>query len=599
MNWKLIFGLSQFGLSLLGLAMGIWPHRVSAQDVSPQEVAREVQFYPVPYQPLPPGTLRRNVSDVQVGVVVRDAKGGTVGGLRQQDFELYDNGKRQEITQFIVELATSVGLSTQPQGTPAKAAAPTAPAAVAPRLVALFFDDRSLSSSDLHDAQVAAEKFVRNGLRTGDEVGVFTASGTVTQGYTADTGKLVAAIQAVRPEPLGSPPGPCSNPPPTQYAMGPDAAYQIERGDIQVAQLYTCEVHGGPPRAAFGRRSSGESAPDEPGDSEAEAEMVLGEAELKGRYILASLESVVAQLASRPGQRIVVLISSGFFTASLEDEREEVAESALRVGVVISALDAKGLAPSAMDLSEPNPGTNPGTLPSPGMESDLLTDQGQEKNGVMEAMARDTGGTFFHNDNDLAAGLREVAALPEVSYRLAFSPMDLKDNGRFHHLEVKVKEPASYSVQTRQGYFAPGGAVAKAQASREQFDQEVLATGEIGQLPVALTATGARLDSGTTAALLSVRLSPKALLFGKVDGRYFDRLNMAVGLFGPGNKYVAGKMALTEMNLTKATLAYLDRTEINAKLVVQAPTGDYRMRIVVEDIRSGKVFANSRSIRIP
>lgn len=589
-------------LLFLWAVLGIWPIHVSAQSISQQELAREVQFYPEPYQPLPPGTIRRNVSDVEVGAVVRDAKGRTVGDLRQEDFQLYDNGKLQVITQFLIERATSGGVSTGPltSGAPVKTA-PTASAAVTPRFVALFFDDRSSSFSDLRDAQVAAEKFVRNDLHIGDEVGVFTASGTEMQDYTADTGKLVAAIQAVRPEPLGSPPGPCQVPPPTQYAMGPQAAYLIGMGDVQVAQLYSCEAHGGaaPRRRPGAGRRAGTSAAIEPGDSEAEAQTVLGQAELSARYVLDSLESVITQLTARPGQRIVVLISSGFFTMSLEREREEVAESALRAGVVISALDAKGLAAEAMDLSEPNPGTNPGTPPPPGLESDLLSDQWQAKNGVMEAMARDTGGIFFHNNNDLAAGLREVAAVPEVSYRLAFSPANLRDNGRFHHLEVKVKAPEWHSVQARQGYFAPGEAQGKAQASLDQFNREVQGTDEISALAVALTTAGARLASGTTAALVSVRVSPNALSFAKVQGRYFDRLTMAAGLFGPGGKYVAGKMALTEMNLKKATLAYLDRTEINAKLVVQAPSGDYRLRIVVEDIRSGKVFANSRAIHIP
>jgi VWFA-related protein len=586
------------------LVLGVWPVRVCAQNVSAQELEREVQFYAVPYQPLPPGTIYRNVSAVEVDVVVRDAKGRAVDGLELHDFELYDNGKQQAITQFLVERATSVGAPTQGQAAgsaPAKAGVAAA-ASAAPRSIALFFDDRSSSFSDLHDAQVAAEKFVRDDLHPGDEVGVFTASGTETQDYTADTVKLIAAIQAVRPEPLGAPPAPCTIPPPTAYAMGPDAAYMIEMGNEQVAQLYSCQPSGSPAPRRPGNGSAGrmEEIPAPLAtDSEFKAQMVLGQAELKARYILGSLESVITQLASRPGQRIVVLISSGFFTLSLESEREDVAESALRAGVVISALDAKGLAGDAMDLSEPNPGTAPGTPPPPGLESDLLRDQWKAKNGVMEAMARDTGGTFFHNNNDLAAGLREVAALPEVSYRLAFSPANLKDDGRFHHLEVKVKAPESHSVQARQGFFAPGGAQGKAQASLEQFDHEVVGTDEVGQLPVILEAAGARLASGTTAALVSVRLSPKALSFASVEGRYFDRLNTAVGLFSPGGKYVAGKMAFTEMNLQKATLAYLDRTEINAKLVVQAPPGDYRLRIVVEDIRSGKVFADSRSIRIP
>jgi VWFA-related protein len=192
------------------LVLGVWPVRVSAQNVSAQEIGRDVKFYAGPYQQPPVAAIRRSVSAVEVNVVVRDAKGHAVGGLRQQDFLLYDNGKPQGITQFIVERATPLAVSTRPEavrGAHAKgselAAAPTASAG---RSIAVFFDDRASSFRDLHYAQVAAEEFVRNDMQPGEEVGIFTALGTETQDYTADTGKLLAAIRAVRPEPSPAPP---------------------------------------------------------------------------------------------------------------------------------------------------------------------------------------------------------------------------------------------------------------------------------------------------------------------------------------------------------------------------------------------------------
>jgi hypothetical protein len=326
---------------------------------------------------------------------------------------------------------------------------------------------------------------------------------------------------------------------------------------------------------------------------------VLGETDLESRNILGSLESVIAHLASRPGQRIAVLISSGFFTASLDREREEVTDRALRAGVVISALDAKGLAAYDLDLSHPNPSTPPGTIPRPGPESDLLSGQWSANNGVMEEMARETGGTWFHNNNDLAAGLREVAALPEVSYRLAFSPANLEDNGRFHELKVKVTAPATDSVQTRRGYFAPSPAVRLERARLDQFNREMLGTDEIDQLPVDAGAKAGRLASGGGVAVISLHLSPDALSFGKVQGRYVDTLNLAAGLFSPDGSYVAGAISVADMNLRREALDYLSRGTINATLPVPAPAGDYRLRIVVEDNRSGKVFSRSRSIHIP
>jgi hypothetical protein len=90
------------------------PLVVSTQQISDQELKFDTQ----PYRPA--ATLRVQKNIVQVDVVVRDAKGHAVGGLQQQDFQLYDKGKEQTIAQFTVESA--------PVKMPAGSAAAGAPA---------------------------------------------------------------------------------------------------------------------------------------------------------------------------------------------------------------------------------------------------------------------------------------------------------------------------------------------------------------------------------------------------------------------------------------------------------------------------------------
>jgi hypothetical protein len=51
----------------------------------------------------------------------------------------------------------------------------------------------------------------------------------------------------------------------------------------------------------------------------------------------------------------------------------------------------------------------------------------------MWQLAEGAGGTFFHNNNDLTEGFERVAATPEFSYVLGFSPVALKEDGSFHH----------------------------------------------------------------------------------------------------------------------------------------------------------------------
>ena len=73
---------------------------------------------------------------------------------------------------------------------------------------------------------------------------------------------------------------------------------------------------------------------------------------------------------------------------------------------------------------------------------------------VMSELANGTGGTFFHNSNDLAGGFALLAQAPEYVYLLEFSLANAKSDGQYHPLKVKVNRE-HVQVQNRRGYFAP------------------------------------------------------------------------------------------------------------------------------------------------
>ena len=54
-------------------------------------------------QPQSGGTFKTGVTVIQVPVVVRDHDGHVVSNLGKDDFQLFTDGKRQEITTFSVE----------------------------------------------------------------------------------------------------------------------------------------------------------------------------------------------------------------------------------------------------------------------------------------------------------------------------------------------------------------------------------------------------------------------------------------------------------------------------------------------------------------
>jgi VWFA-related protein len=78
----------------------------------------------------------------------------------------------------------------------------------------------------------------------------------------------------------------------------------------------------------------------------------------------------------------------------------------------------------------------------------------QRSENVLGEFANGTGGTYFHNSNDLQGGLQQLMAGPEFLYVLEFSLDGVKRDESYHALSVKVNR-AGVNVQARSGYFAP------------------------------------------------------------------------------------------------------------------------------------------------
>ena len=95
-------------------------------------------------------------------VVVRDSKGQAIDNLKQDDFQLLDNGKPVAISRFAID-RENTSANTSPTSTAAKATSTTnnaqsPAAAIQQRFILYLFDDIHLSLPDLTQARAAAKK---------------------------------------------------------------------------------------------------------------------------------------------------------------------------------------------------------------------------------------------------------------------------------------------------------------------------------------------------------------------------------------------------------------------------------------------------------
>ena len=262
--------------------------------------------------------------------------------------------------------------------------------------------------------------------------------------------------------------------------------------------------------------------------------------------------------------------------------------------VVISAIDAVGL-----EARIPHEITNAGR---PDMEArkTMLINAGVVASGdVLSSLSSGTGGVFFHNSNDFDDGFRQAAAVPEVYYVLAFSPQDVKLNGKFHSLKVTLTIHQPFTVQARRGYFASETALAEQASSTDELQKVLFSLEEHHELPAEVSTKVEKLNDHKSTLTVSVHVNITSLRYRKEADRSVDTLIFDTALFDRDGKYVTSKEASLDLHLKDATLDKFSKSGINAKTSFEVGPGTYRVREVVRDSESTGMSALNCDVPVP
>jgi len=577
------------GLSVLALIS-------AGQTLSPGEVRISSR----PYQPQ--SQLLRTESDVvRVDAVVRDKDGHIVPGLKAEDFAIFDNGKKQTIATFAVETHTPLAAGQaaaaapvspttgQSEGTSASSPAANSPAQPRPRYVALYFDDVHTKWGDMKHVQQAAENFVRHGISQNDRIGLFTALSSETVDFTVDASRVLDAVAKLQSH---------------ARVFESSGCPRITAHDAYMIANFTDSEEYRTVLAAAKQCNCDASAYVDQTCHKLQETVVV----TLGRQIwapmrelslntLESIQGVVKYLASKPGEHVLLLASSGFLTGTLDREVDEVVDNALRAGIVINALDAKGLY-----TEDPAHGRIQNEL-SGGAANDALKHETESfasdlmsANAAMVDFAVGTGGRFFHDRNDLTAGYYSLAAAPETEYLLGFVPE--KSNVAFHKLKVEVSAPGKFSVQARPGYFTPTKPVSVDPTPEEKIDAEVRGSEERSDFPLSVSEKPGAASNGGRELGIQTRVDIEKLPFQRQKDQYVDMLTIVAALFDAQGKMVAGKEAQMELALKPESFERFSKSGISGAMSLEVPPGAYRLRVVAQEAIHGEMSATSQNVQI-
>jgi len=528
-------------------------------------------------------TFKVNVKLVLVRVVVRDSHGNAIGTLHKEDFQLFDNRKPQVISHFAMEQPGSQAAAAQTTTETAPGEKPSpAPPSMPERFIAYLFDDTHTSLTDLAQVRLATEHHF-DSLRPTDRAAIFTTSGQTTLDFTDNHAKLRETLRRLLPHPLSV----------SGITECPDISFymadQIQNKHDDIAlQAATQDALA----CAYQNDQRFVTAAQALAQSTASRQVNLGDSET--RLSIGALRDVVRRISSMPGQRSVILVSSGFLISDYTQEESDVMERAMHANVVIGTLDARGLYTTGPDVTQ---SAAPNAFVS-GARTQYQIQSASAESDVLAELAYGTGGTFFHNNNDLEEGFRRVAVSPEYFYVLGFSPQNLKLDGRFHSLKVTLKGQEKLAIQARKGYYAPRHVPDPREEAKQEIEDALFSQEELHDLPVELHTQYFKPNDDEAKLAVLVRVDVRKMHFRKLEGRNRNELTVVSGLFDRNGNYITGLEKIVTMRLLDETLERKLNSGITLKSSFDVKPGTYMVRLVVRDAE-GQVSAENGAIEIP
>jgi VWFA-related protein len=417
-------------------------------------------------------TIKVEVRQVLVPVVVTGHDGHRISGLTQTDFKIFEDGVEQKIASFSAESFGEAGTALVTAASAVKTSAPAhspTPAIKPRRTYMIVLDLMHNTFASLTAAREALLRLFQE-EQPGDSQYAVIALGAapeVVVNITSDPAAVRAALSNKRFQKLAA------------DANTGSLTPEIERFRRDLVDTRNaCDL--APADGVFKIKcSTGIGRTADRARQIAEVERALNAG------FLGQFRSLVAQLAAARDRRTIILVSDGFtlepgrealslFNAyfppashcllppdlqcppdmmqslnRMSNEFEAVLKLASGANIVIDTIDARGLT-GAKGFDAATGGASPSVDGEVDRAArDLVAARGNTLSEIAEA----TGGTASHNANNLLAGLERAFADARTYYTLAYVSTNPAVDGRFRAITVQASRPGAM-VNAKRGYWA-------------------------------------------------------------------------------------------------------------------------------------------------
>jgi VWFA-related protein len=526
-----------------------------------------------------------DVSLVLLPVFVMEKDGKAVRGLRQEDFEVQEDGKKAGIVSFRYVDTTESNEETDPHL-----------ASAARRRFLLLFDKSFTDPAGLRRAQRAAADFVRRRLAFSDlaGVGTFDINNGVrlVAGFTDDRALVAHAIASLGVPSLTR----ISDP----LALAEDLnVTDLARTRTETEETTTQALLDDVLKVLVRQMRA------------AEQQVYLQNVE----RLLGGFDALAQALKGVEGRKQIIYFSAGFDARLLIGESAGSEQKATADAVVhgrlwqVDPASSYGDSKLRRELGQITrrlaaADTVVHSIDVTGLGSDrsfalveASEDTGRDTSNreSLNYLATETGGRLFKDANDLDRPLAEMLEMTSRYYVLGIQPDHEKGPDTFHKLKVKVARK-SVNLSHRPGYFERSVGPGRTQLQR-QFDlAELVVTGE-GRNDVPFTALCLPFPApGETQTLGLVLQVPRGSVhWPSGEPLALEVFGYAVAEDGTARDHLAQVVRLDPARADPEARAL----GISLSGTLRVPPGRYTIRLMVREAASGRSAVRLLDVTVP
>ena len=574
----------------------------------------------VEQQPSPPPqepglVVRVTTRMVQVDTVVLDKEGHPVKGLKADDFTVTEDGVRQRIASFserISEPSSPTPPPVVPPHVTTNRPAVTQTNAENGTVAVLLLDGLNTPPQDRIYVKQQMLKFLARQYDPNTKLAVIALGNklTVLQDFTHDPLLLRAALDHYLAEtpalarsggqmetPSASVPAPTVNLPaqanggPTSSGPDPGLPATLAAGGSN-ATIFEDIAYM---MDRFERESENFSR------------------DTRISTTLSALEQIARFTSAQNGRKVLLWFSTGFpfsvvgdSPSSMETERNYGDQIRRTINLLNDAhvatytIDAGGLAPESLGDPSLSGRDSEGKIHLGIDNNRALSGEAFERfstHDAMETIARDTGGRYFGNSNDLDHAIQSALTESSSYYMLGYYPSNKKWGGKFRQIKLQVDRPG-VQLRYRRGYFA----VNPSDWRKDNGERTLTAALTANSLPSTEVTFMARAlppapDSDT---VIEFAVDPSTLSFQTEAGNlHYSTLQFEVQAFTPEGKLVKAEVQTAEASLQEPTYERVRKQELPMNVPIRLAPGKYILRLGVRDNLTGLFGTADLALEVP